>query len=249
MTLKVHHATAKRATEAKITLIGLESSYQASHEDGSFEHGDAAKALDIAILHRTLFHEFPGLVLTVEEGHEIVVRGFPPAEGGQRHATEVYRGDAIPILSDLCDAAEDLDIDPEEGYTEALRRGGSVVSDTHKRRYAEAGDPRGCGDWLHRYLDQHCTTPEGKSDAEALTALLIANQVPMTGKWCDYPERENPPRGWPGLYRMSGRRALTRQLAIVGALIQLDGTVIEPPQEFLDAALAANPSVEPEWAE
>lgn len=100
---------------------------------------------------------------------------------------------------------------PEAPVEKVVR---TVVKAAYKAKYKARGNPLGCGDWLHQTLDE-LTKPDGKTDREALVAILAANGVDHT-KW----KNTNV-----GLLRMSGGLALRAKVA------QNDGRLVVPGEK------------------
>jgi hypothetical protein len=95
---------------------------------------------------------------------------------------------------------------------EEEKKGSGVVKAKYKARYAERGDPRGCGDWLQQTLKEYTLDANGVKHAH----------------W----NRTTP--GWQGRLRMSGGMALRTKVANQFALILPDGTELEAPVRFCD---------------
>lgn len=152
-----------------------------------------------------------------------------------------------PALSDLLITLED-----EEGTMEQVagiredvaaegededERTGSVVPDLFKKRYAEAGHPGHCGDWLALTLNKLCQTMDGKkviTDLDRLEAIAASNSVT--------PDRVDrlgtATNGWQGRYRMTVRNMLAKKVADKGFLFVPEGcgvktdTEIKAPKEW-----------------
>jgi hypothetical protein len=110
---------------------------------------------------------------------------------------------------------------------EEEKKGSGVVKAKYKARYAERGDPRGCGDWLQQTLKEYTLDQNGKLRVAELEAILDANGV-KHAHW----NRTTP--GWQGRLRMSGGMALRTKVANQFALILPDGTELEAPVRFCD---------------
>lgn len=144
-----------------------------------------------------------------------------------------------PSLSDLLitleDEAETLvqvegireDASADEDEEE---RTGSVVPDIFKKRYAEAGHPGHCGDWLALQLNGLCQTMDGKktiTDLDRLEAIANANGVA--------PARVDrlgtATNGWQGRYRMTVRNMLAKVVADKGFLFIPEGCGVKKDEE------------------
>lgn len=144
-----------------------------------------------------------------------------------------------PVLSDLLDTLddeeetlaqvdgirEDLNAEEDEG-----ERTGSVVPDVFKKRYAEAGHPGTCGDWLAVQLNSLCQTMDGKkvvTDLDRLEGIANANDVA--------PARVDrlgtATNGWQGRYRMTVRNMLAKKVADKGFLLVPEGCGAKTDEE------------------
>lgn len=93
--------------------------------------------------------------------------------------------------------------DADDGKDEP---GGSVVKQEYRIRYAEAGHPNHCGDWLALI----CTA----LSLDEFEALCNANGVNL-----DKYNRENP--GWQGRLKMTGRNLLARKVYLAEGKLTL----------------------------
>jgi hypothetical protein len=103
----------------------------------------------------------------------------------------------------------------------------SVVGESYKKRYAERGNARGCGDWLQNTLAPLTLDAAGKLRVEEFEAILDANGV-RHAHW----NRTTP--GWQGRLRMSGGMALRTKVANAAYLFLPDTDGIEAPVDFCD---------------
>lgn len=132
------------------------------------------------------------------------------------------------LTSDEADQIEEADATAQEEETE---RGGSVVPDTYKRRYAEAGHPSTCGDWLSDVLNPLVTNNQGKLDADAMAEVARLNGV-STDKL------NRTTAGWQGRFRMTARNLLVKVVAKNGFLsvpASEDGDTVKAPAEWVAA--------------
>lgn len=97
-------------------------------------------------------------------------------------------------------------------------KGGSVVSEKYRAKYAEAGHPTHCGDWLAEFLNEQCLSKEG-TDLARFEAICQLNGVD-TSKY----RREGV--GWQGRLRMTGRNLLAKKVYLAGGILLTPG--IEP---------------------
>jgi len=144
-----------------------------------------------------------------------------------------------PVLADmLTTLAEEEDtlaqvagIRTDGDGEEEDERTGSVVPDVFKKRYAEAGHPGHCGDWLALTLNKLCQTMDGKktiTDLDRLEAIAAANDVT--------PDRVDrlgtATNGWQGRYRMTVRNMLAKKVADKGFLFVPEGCGVDEDKEM-----------------
>lgn len=143
-----------------------------------------------------------------------------------------------PILSDLLDTLDDeeetmtqiegIRSDSEEDEEE--ERTGSVVPDAFKKRYAEAGHPGHCGDWLALNLNALCQTLDGKktvTDLDRLEAIANANGVAPAR----VDKLGTATNGWQGRYRMTVRNMLAKVVADKGFILIPEGCGVKADEE------------------
>lgn len=137
----------------------------------------------------------------------------------------------LPEIADLLDAADEAGIDPEEGAQE--KPSGSIVDPMYRQKYAEmSSNKQTCGDWLAEWLTTECNGVDGFRPAE-FQAVIDANGVDQTGRWAKLPEVGG--KGWAGRWRMNGRQALEKTVALNKALKDARGADAEIPQDEIDA--------------
>lgn len=121
------------------------------------------------------------------------------------------------------DAAADEAVEHEES------EGGSVVSQKYRAKYAEAGHPTHCGDWLAETLNEICLNKAGVN-LELFEAICGLNGVD-TSKY----KREG--RGWEGRIRMTGRNMVARRVYLNDGKLVLPetlGSVKQAPAEWME---------------
>lgn len=121
------------------------------------------------------------------------------------------------------DAAADAKSDEEEEG-----KGGSVVSAKYRAKYAEAGHPTHCGDWLAETLNEICLNKEGVN-LELFEGICKLNGVD-TSKY----RREGI--GWQGRIRMTGRNLMSKRVFLNdGKLILPEsmGGFKQAPEEWM----------------
>lgn len=208
-------------------------------ENAVIHHATKAKAERLSDL---LAAEYPVLSLRpIYEADGIKVTGFESVYTEQVERTGDDQPDdvetvvlstkKVPELADIFAACEDLDLDPEAIEPEEERASGSVVDVIYRRQYKEASTTgQSCGDWLAEWLVR-ALDAEGKLDEWCFTGILSNNGVDLTAKWAQVATGRSP--GWKGRYRMNGRQALDKRVALTGKLFDEAGQEHEVPADFL----------------
>lgn len=245
---KLHHATAKRAADAGVTMEHDGTEWTATKGAIAYRDENPAHALDAAIFGATLAAEYPALQLAFAGGWVVITTEEHPTHvwPGENVEGEYEARDASPTppkatqLGDVLELADLLGIDPEEGYDEdEEKKGGSVVDDGYKRQYAEDGHPNNNGDWLNEvFATLRLVTVEGKktrTDTQALNSVFAENGIitedhKFGGAFHGTAPRTN---GWEGRFRMSGGNMLRKRVADAGFLMAF-GEKIEAPAAFCD---------------
>lgn len=237
--IRIHHATAKKATEQGVALeLVLDGEVvRASKGVSVVHHTDPKLALAWVLISESLRLEYPALqVISMTE----LVEGFEDAYNSvmvQYRPTSDFLDlseleEGVPTLADILDLANDQDMDPDaevEGdEPEEEATGGDVVKAKYKALYRERGNPSNCGDWLAEQLDGQFTTAEKDFDHEAFALMLQQNDVPYEGKWTGLPTSGQ--RGWAGRFRMTGRLILEKHVAMNGVLRLFSNKVMVPTE-------------------
>lgn len=186
-------------------------------------HATRAKAMRLSV---ALQAEYPRLTLIATEGdaidhevYEVELAGFEVLVDEDE---AIWTGDKLPELADILDACQEAEIDPttaDEDDEEEEQRGGSVVASTYRNIYALASsNGQGNGDFLHETLVAYCAGVKGFVIESFQTVLRDNGIEPETTKW----GRNTTGNGWQGRYRMSGRLALEKAIALTGEF-RLDG--------------------------
>lgn len=234
--MPVHHAIQKKAQKAGIILTDLgddedqRTRFKAHWpEYNQVMFGPEAKyLLDDMLAVKTMRKSFASFNVVIEDDDtvSITIRGTGIEVKGMRAAAAYKK--AVELWQD---SRSDLDIEDEEEDNEVQeeieaeareadeeeRVGGSVVSTTYRAKYAEAGHPNTCGDWLANILNDYCLNKEGFS-IEQFEPICAMNGV-------DLSKYNRETRGWQGRLRMTGRNLLGRRIALKGVLVLPDKEV------------------------
>lgn len=250
--IRIHHATAKKATEAGIMLEvihneeGTDIGVMAQGRTGAAIYAETAKAaVEWALLEKLLRAEYPALTIVSSDEDELEIEAFRPVVWSREkdEAVEIAeQSGEVPTIAEIAEACEAAGIDPEaeieteEGEGEDKGKPGNVVPAKYRDQYKERGNPDHCGDWLARFLDgafsEPGATPKARPtfNADAFDAFLRDNGVPMEGKWTTL--RYSGQKGWEGRYRMNGRQIAEKHIARTGFVI-LGGKTHEIPADVL----------------
>lgn len=207
------------AAEALATIEALTS--------GQIHHARKAKATR---LQEQLAAEYAALtIVPTIEGTEIPVTTWTAmhtSDEGEETTILATNDGSIPELADILEACEDADLDPEEGAI--AKHSGSVVAETYRKLYRETSSNRQtCGDWLAEWLTDQCFDHSKGFLADAFAAVLDANAVDQTRPWAKLPESGQ--KGWIGRWRMNGRQALEKLVALHGTIYGPDGEEQQVP--------------------
>lgn len=129
----------------------------------------------------------------------------PHGDQGDEDLEDAQR-EAAAIWDDEFDAAADAAENEEEPEPS-----GSVVKQEYRIRYAEAGHPNHCGDWLAETLN-NLILGKTHTDIENFEALCNLNGVSLA----KYKREGN---GWQGRLRMTGRNLLVKPITKAGFLL------------------------------
>lgn len=242
------HYTVVRDAEAKGIVLEYDAENDrttATHSDGTtISHKVPKQAVALLVLARKLAAEYPALRLE-QDGNVYHVEAVDP-----EHSDFLFTLDEVndDTLSFVTEAADEAGIDPEAGYEEEDHTpSGSVVADSYKQAYAEAGHPTHCGDWLAQFWYANKPTKSvvdgGKTtvlDVDEADRLFLQNGVDSSvGKWgATFHGNKAPKGGWEGRFAMSGLNILRKRVADAGKLLW-NHEVIEPPADFIAANKSA----------
>lgn len=232
--MTIHHAIAKKAEKAGILLTdcGAEEHANQRYKAHWPEYnqimfgGNPKYLLDDMMTVKVMRKEYASFDVKIEDDDTVTikVRGTDIVVSGMRAVMAFPKAKAAWMES-----RADLDIDDEEADAEVEaeideahaedeeERQGSVVSSTYRAKYAEAGHPAHCGDWLANVLNEYCLNDAGFNTIR-FEAICEMNGV-------DLSKYNRTTRGWQGRLRMTGRNLLGRKIAIKGTLTLPDKEV------------------------
>lgn len=158
------------------------------------------------------------------DGAEAYKQGFTAGDNP-------WTGDEEEESRDAWDAAWDDAADAEQTAEEEA--GGSVVKQVYRIRYAEAGHPNHCGDWLADTLN-NLVLGKTATDIANFEAICNLNGVSLA----KYKREGN---GWQGRLRMTGRNLMARIVFETGVLKvpahvagEKKDVELRAPKEWLD---------------
>ena len=116
--------------------------------------------------------------------------------------------------------------------TEEEGKGGSVVKEKYRAKYAELGHPTHCGDWLAELLN-NLVLGKKETDLERFETICSMNGV-------DTSKYKRSGVGWQGRIRMTGRNLLAKRVFQNGGVlkaIDMDGHAVEykAPGDWMDS--------------
>jgi len=151
-----------------------------------------------------------------------------PLDGGQAHE-EGFTAADCPYNSEDEEQYEDFERWNEEFDTHAdeaeEEKGGSVVKEEYRARYAEMGHPTHCGDDMATILNNLCQTTKNGTDLDRFETICNANGVSLA----KYNRTTN---GWQGRLRMTGRNMLAKKIYEAGGVMKTPVDGAEPEYQM-----------------
>lgn len=233
--MTVHHATVKRAANLGFVIADSTENEDAFRLTWDINEvaleGDDAKALVDAIPSIRMLVLEHGCTLTQPETFDVEV-SIGDFVLGTYDIASLTEETVTEVAEAIQDARESGELPSEEEADEDEEKGASVVSYAYKRRYAEAGHPAHCGDWLANTLNAECLGENG-FNLDVFQSICDANDVDLS------PYMRHRTRGWQGRVRMSGRLKLTTAILKAKGVLQLpanggwDDREVQAPGEWL----------------
>jgi len=143
--------------------------------------------------------------------------GTPAADCPYSSEGQEDEGDDSPEYENFIRWNEEWDAAADEAAEEEEGKGGSVVSEKYRAKYAEAGHPTHCGDWLAETMNELCLNKAG-TNLELFEAICALNGVD-TSKY----KREGV--GWQGRIRMTGRNLVAKKVYLNGGKLIVPDTL------------------------
>lgn len=229
--MAIHHATLTKAAKIGIILSEIENDgFLAKWPKKNLElQGDNAALLlrEMAALQdMTLNYRSFKLTIDAEDMRTVTVKGSPIV------ASDAYLYNAFDHAKAAWkERQSEKSVDDEgeeEEIEEEIELPSSVVSPTYRARYAEAGHPTHCGDWLAQTLVE-ATTNSGGINMELFETICQLNGV-------DTSKYNHTTHGWQGRVRMTGRNILARVVFVNDGVLKMPSdTTLQAPQEWMAA--------------
>ncbi len=234
--MQIHHATLKAAEKAGIALSAdEEGQFLAVHSKTNrrMRGGDPKMLVKDMTALIELHQRYSSATATQDNDGWIVTSPW-----GEFRA--LYLTDAVSRMKRAFaehhqpeDEEEEAELEQEETEAEEEQEaeheesGGDVVGAEYRARYAEAGHPRHCGDWLAVTLNE--MVGETKHlNVEALDRLAQLNGI-------DVSKYNRTNLGWQGRLRMTFRNLLARKIWNRGFIINFNEEAIEAPKDWIDS--------------
>lgn len=196
-------------------------------EAHALHHARKAKALKLA---QMLTAEYPGIGMqpSFDDAERVSGWAFDNGEDCFYETADA----SVPELTDVLEAAEEWGVDLEAMEDDDDKQpSGSVVPEAYRLRYREVSSTgQSNGDWLAERLTADTHGIDGFS-IDDFAAILTANEIDQSTGWGRLPESGQ--RGWIGRWRMNGRQALAKQIALTGIYRNAQGVEIEPDADWL----------------
>jgi len=232
--MTIHHATVKRAAaqgfliadstenEDAFRLTPQTTKTEAGYDAAVAKafgaewaiEGDDAKALVDAIPHLRMLVIEHGIDVSQPDDFDLLLSVSIDGEDMALVEPNVAVADLDEeVVAEAAASAASLGYELADEEEEDNRA--SVVPHTYKKRYADAGHPNHCGDWLAAQLNGECLGDDG-FNLDVFQSICEANGVDLA------PYLRRKTRGWQGRARMTGRNKLTT------AIVQANGVLILP---------------------
>jgi hypothetical protein len=252
--MSIHHAIIKKAEKAGIRLedLGTDEEPQFRYKAHWPEYNQVLFGPEVKYLLDDMLHikemrkNYQSFKVEIQDDQtvHITVRGTDIEVKGMRAAAAFGVAKKAWLDSraslDIEDEEEDNEVEAEidEAHLEDEdERSGSVVSASYRAKYAEAGHPNTCGDWLANILNDQCLNKAGFND-ELFEQICTLNGV-------DLSKYNRTTRGWQGRLRMTGRNLLARRVAINDQLVLPNDTVLKADPDWRASQRYQAPKVSP----
>lgn len=214
-----------------------------SIEQAKAHHATKAKAERLMAAFEA---DYPMLALEIHEGEQInedqweiaaFVAVFHDPNGDYEETRVVLIESAkVPDLADVLDATieQEIDIDEFQPEEEESKASGSIVKDTYRLQYkANSSNGQTCGDWLAEWLTNETFDHVTGFNVDDFQAVLDHNNVPQDAPWARL--KDSDQKGWRGRWRMNGRQALEKAVALAGEIYTTTGARQDVPEDALAA--------------
>lgn len=240
----IHHAIAKRAEKLGVILEHLPDENEGEQFKAHWPKlnqvlfgGSAKTVLDDMAALIEIKQMFQSFKVTLDDPYVITGKGFKVTDKSLSfafaQAKKAWKEQiAASADTDDADEIEDEDEDEQEGGDEE-GRAGSVVKQKYRARYAEAGHPNTCGDWLAETLNAYTTNKAG-FNLELFAEVCAMNGLNMSKYAVAKPSDR-------GRFKMTGRNMLARVVFLNGELLLHTGPV-KAPAEWMQAQRFAKPA-------
>lgn len=232
--MSIHHATATRAEKMGVILKEKGDAFEAhwakrnqrlTGENAKLLLDEMSALIDILTNHRSFkfkVNDNGTRTVSVKLGDETA----SCTNDYLHRAFETVKKDWLEYRSELSD--EETEAEEEEAEDDEGSLGGSVVAARYRAKYAEAGHPTHCGDWLATTLI-NLTANDAGTNITQFEAICTVNGV-------DLAKYDRVSHGWQGRIRMTGRNMLARRVFFGGGALHLpDGSTLHAPKEWMDA--------------
>jgi hypothetical protein len=247
----INATLAKRAKKLGVALTETESDdpnkkYAVTWKAGRYElfGGEPKYLLDDAqaiITMDTQYQSFDWDIMD-DDTISIQVRGTDIEVNGLRASAAFAKAkemwmesrSTLDVEDEESDEEAQAEVDAEIEEEEGAKKGG-VVAPKYRARYAEAGHPTNCGDWLAEVL-ANLTLNKAGSNIELFEKIASHNSV-------DLSRYKHDGNGWQGRLRMTGRNLMAKHVFKEGGLIipgdlgvgepHGDNAILRAPQEWL----------------
>lgn len=172
----------------------------------------------------------PSTEKPVERINGIATNGAVAHKEGTPAGDNPYNSEDEDQYEDFVRWDEEWDNAADEATDEEGKGTGTVVAEKYRAKYAEAGHPTHCGDWLAETLNEICLN-KGGTNLELFEEICQMNGV-------DTSKYKRSGVGWQGRIRMTGRNLVAKKVFQRGGILilpeTLNGGSMRAPGEWMD---------------
>lgn len=173
-TMKVHHATAAKATKLGISILPAESHFDIKHGKLALVALDAKQGVEDMVVLKMLAAEYPKLKIEQDGEDWVVYPNF------KKDADPIGSG---PTLQDAWDEASEASDEGEGSEDEETSEGKSVVKRKYKRAYRPFKQT--CGDDISKLISKHLLVKDDETGEMKIDEKKLVRFAKLNDAWVD----------------------------------------------------------------